>query len=68
MKLLIQTEIEAEDVAFNNDHEAIREFILQLDLLAADVDFTEELVKKLMSSIRKDLGEVDYLKLVNSLK
>lgn len=68
MKLLIQTEIEAEDVAFNNDHEAIMEFVLQLDLLAADVDFTEELVKNLMSSIRKDLGEVDYLKLVNSLK
>lgn len=68
MSLLIQTKIEPEDVMINNDYDEIHEFILRLDLMVADAEFTEALVKKLMTSLRKDLDRSEYDELLNFLK
>ena len=67
MKILHTAEVELEDLVDDIAHQSaiadIKQFILQLDRRIADADFTADLVKTLITDLKRDLSleEIEQL-------
>lgn len=57
MKLTTQIEIDVANIVRAYPRKEVLEFILQLDLEYAEVDFTENLIVELIKTLQCDLSE-----------
>lgn len=60
MKLTTQMEIDMEDIVRAYPRKDVLDFILQIDLEYADVDFTENLIVELIKTLQCDLSEYKW--------
>ena len=66
----LELDLAAEDIAegfLNMRHDDLIELICAIDLRIAETDFTEELIKRLTTSIRGDYEEGQYAELLAEL-
>ena len=71
MKLTTQIEIDVANIVRAYPRKEVLEFILQLDLEYAEVDFTENLIVELIKTLQCDLSEdewVPYQQLLDSVE
>lgn len=71
VKLRVVAEIEPMNILQEMSYEEAMEFICAIDLAFADAGFTEQLIIRLMESMRNDLSESDwsiYEKFLNGIK
>ena len=71
MKLTTQMEIGIEDIVRAYPRKDVLDFILQIDLEYADVDFTENLIVELIKTLQCDLSDykwVPYQQLLDSVE
>jgi len=60
MKLTTQIEIDVANIVRAYPRKEVLEFILQLDLEYAEVDFTENLIIELIKTLQCDLSEEEW--------
>lgn len=68
MSVNVQVNLDGEDISRELSHEQATKLILDLDMGVADCDFTENLIIKLMESMRKEFTEQEYNILLEKLK
>ena len=70
IKLRVVAEIEPMDILQELSYEEAEDFICAVDLAFADVGFTENVIKKLIKSMKDDLSEEEwkpYAELLNNI-
>jgi hypothetical protein len=60
IKLRVVAEVEPMDILQELSYEEAEDFICAIDLAFADVGFTENVIKKLINSMKDDLSEDEW--------
>lgn len=68
MNIAVDMDDLAESMLLETRRQDIIEFILKLDSLHAECSFTEDLIIRLVQSLKSDYGPIDFQELIDAIK
>lgn len=68
MNITVDMDDLAESMCLEARRQDVISFILKLDSLHAECSFTEDLILRLVESLKSDYGPVDFQELIDAIK